>query len=332
MFPDQNQPQPQNNQSTPVPSTPSIPITPAPFDSAPAQQPITPQPADSTQPAPLAGAPAAFQPAPTMPQAVAPAPAPTPVGMAGPQPVPAPIAPVVDSSQLGYVPPAMPTNPVSANSSKAKGSKFAKIRIILAVAVGLLVFSGGGFLLKDMLFSGSAVTSSDLVEETQAGILFKRPKQWTKSEMSADNKKTYGDESAAFTEDGKSTDLADQGMLVGRLDLGFNFDDLTGTEKQQAIDQFIKQSEDVDSLESDSCQDVTGAKASEVKQPNYATVLSFEYTCNKVKDRAVKLKVKVYFAIKGSTQDVVTIAAIDKTWDKSGDVFDEILNTFKPAE
>lgn len=345
MFPDQNQPQ--NPTPDPMQTPQPMPAgqesaAPAYTDQQPVAGPVQPLPADPSEPMMPPVSPQQ-QMSPEMPQPAMATPSEA-TYQAPPSPAPQTIAPAmsaplsvqpapVDSSQVGYVPPAMPLapSPMMGNAPSSKGNMFKKLRILIAVVVGLGVLSGGGFILKDILFSGSSVQVKNLVAETQAGINFKRPKNWTKVDLGDANKKTFGSDGAAFTEGGKSIDLADQGVIVGGSSLDFDFDTLTADEQQQAVDQFLKGYQDASVVEDETCTQVSGLKAGVVSQPNYTKTLSVEFTCDKVKNRAVKLKVKFYIAIKGKTQHFVELVAIDKTWEKSSKAFDEMLSTFKPA-
>lgn len=305
--------------------------TPAPFDS------VAAQPTELAMPqAQTVAQPTAVQSDPLPPMAAAPVAAAQPLAPSNaaptysPDPIAAPSGmaqPPLDSSQPGYVPPAnpQPVAPMGANMSGGKkGGLAGKLRIIIAVVVGLAVLSGAGLLLKDTLFSGSNISTSDLVEETVDGLTFKHPKQWDKIED--------GDYAAAYTEGGKPLDESDQAMAVIIESLPIDVDSLDQATKDRFYDEIEKQFSDPDSLEGDGCKKVEDVKVSDAKQSNYTTSVAVEYTCTEFTGRNLVGKFKAVVGIKGRDMHVVAIGAIDKTWDKSGEALNEILNTFKPAE
>lgn len=240
-------------------------------------------------------------------------------------------APVVnDPTQPGYVPPANPTMApmMSATGAKKSGSKMRLIRVVIAVVVSLVILSGGGLLLKDMLFTGSKITKADLVDDQAEGIAFQRPKQWTKP---SDQSSTDG---TIYTEDGKSVDESDQQMLVSSTSLGASFDDLPKSTQDQIVNKLLDTFSDKSKYEdsSEGCQEVGDIKATKTTQSNYTVAIQIEATCNKFTSRALKAKLKALVGIKGSDINIIGISAVDKTWDKSGDALDSILNSFKPAK
>lgn len=295
----------------PVDAAPATPTMPGPMDTALSNP--------APEPAPMA--------APMQPEPVAtplqPAPAPMPDMQPSPLVAPAPV--VNDPTQPGYVPPANPTAMpmMGANDGKKSGSKMRLIRIVIAVVVSLVVLSGGGLLLKDTLFSGSKIKVGDLVDDSAESVSFKRPKNWTKA---SEQTSTDG---TVFSEDGKAEDESDQQMYVSSTSLGVSFDDLPQTTKDQLINKLLDTSNYEGS--SEGCEDVGEIKATKTTQPNYSAAIRVEVTCNKFTSRALKAQLKAVVGIKGSYMNIVGISAVDKTWDKSGDTLETILDTFKPA-
>jgi hypothetical protein len=290
---------------------------PAPAPEVMAQPTITASPAASAMPQqPIAPAP--------QPTAAAPV-APMPAAM--PMATPPPTQPVIDSSQPGYVPPANPGSmpPISGNAANSVGGKSSKIRIIIAVIVALFFLLGGGFILKDILFTGSKISSSDLVDDTAGGVSFKRPSSWTKSPES--------DTSAAvFTEGGKKTDETDQAMAVLSQSIGTDYESLSDDQRQQVFEAVEEEFSKPSTLEDDTCKEIKDVKVTKASQPNYTDSILIEATCSKFTNRALQAKLKMMLGMKDDNMQIIGIFAVDKTWDKSGDALDEILNTFKPAE
>lgn len=313
----------------PVP-TPDPAISPAPPTPDPSMG-MAPTPAPEPMPSPVASpAPVAMAPVDAMPQS---SPAPMPSPSVPPTPAVAPAMatppaqqPVLDSSQPGYVPPANPLPPVplSGNSANSAGRKSGKLRIIIAVVIALFFFLGGGFILKDVLFTGSKITKADLVDDSADGVSFKRPKDWTKSTDS-------DSEATVFTEGGKPADETDQALAVLSQAIGIKYESLTDSQRQQVFDSIEKEFSKPSTLEDDTCKEVVDIKVTKSNQPNYTDSILVEATCNKFTNRALKAKLKMMIGMKDSNMHIIGISAVDKTWDKSGDALDEILNTFKPA-
>lgn len=235
--------------------------------------------------------------------------------------------PVADSSQVGYVPPANPTPAplmTGNNMSNSKVGLFGKLRVLIIVVVGLVILSGGGLLLKDTLFTGSSIKVSDLVDDSAEGVSFKRPANWTKSsETSFDG--------AAFTEGGKPTDDADQGIMVGGASIGVSYDSLSSAQKDMLFEEFKKQFSDGSLFEDSSCKEVGSVTVTKTQQSNYSDTIRLEATCNKFTNRNIKATFKANVGLKDRDMHMLMIVAIDETWDKSGEALNEILNTFKPA-
>ncbi len=319
--------QPIQPSSTPTPDpvvTPSAGIQPP---QTTVQPTMTPS-ADIQPPQPVA------QPV-TMPT-VAPNPAPTDGAMgSAPPAVPNiapstnPIQPITNSSQPGYVPPVTPAQSLKSSflPGRGKGGALGKLRIVVIVVVALGLLSGVGIFVKDLLFTGSSISSSDLIEETVSDTTFKHPKQWTKVEEA--------DFNAAYTEGGQKLKESDQGMVVASEKIAVNYDSLSQEQQDQFYTQFEKSFNDKqDSLfGSDSgCQEVSDVKVAKGTQKNYTLAIDIGYTCGKFSGRNISGKFKAVLGIKGYNMSIVGIGAIDKTWDKSGAALDEILSTFKPAE
>lgn len=320
-----NVPEPPQNPVTPVNpvDSPLRPLeTPAPTTpvSTPQIEPAIPAAPNPVEPVIQAAPPQASQPS------VQPVVNPAPAQLPGVAPtVQAPMQQSTDPSQPGYIPPAIPNTPMAnaMPSGKSRGSS-KKIRIIAIVIFCLFALSGLGVLAKDTLFTGSKIKVSDLQEETAGYTTFKHPKQWTKvTEQEAD---------AAYSEGGKKLDDSDQGMAVASKSLGGNYDSLSQDQKDQVYKVFEKQFSDKANLGSDTgCQDVSEPKITKKEQPNFTSAIEVEFSCGKYSGRNVKGEYKMVVGFKGERIHVLAIGAIDKTWNKSGEALDDILNTFKPA-
>lgn len=286
------------------------------------------QPAETPQPAPSSG---------TMPDPVNVPPA-TPAASAVPPTVPTettppttPVAPGVvsapssDPSQPGYVPPAVSPAATPSMQPSHPGNKSKLVRIAIVAVVGLFLFAGGGYLVKDALFSGSQIKTSDLVDDSAENVSFKRPTDWTKASDSRPGQ-------TAYTEQGKSTDETDQVLLVSSQSIGTNYDNLSDADKTKFYDQVKNTFADKSSFEDETCQEASTPEVSKISLPNYTDGVSISVTCEKFSKRNVRAKMKMVIGLKERRMSLVAILAVDKTWDKSGDTFDEILTSFKPAE
>ena len=324
--------------------------TPQPDVAAPAAQPVSdyaqPAPTDFAVPADQVAAAPVVAPQPIAPepfaqpvvsepvqpaQPVQPLPVAEPVPPAGPAPqpgAPVPAPAVTDPTQPGYVPPTSPSAMPAMMGTpgvKAPGGKTKLIRTVIMIVVALVVLSGGGLLIKDTLFTGSKISKSDLVDDTAEGVSFKRPKNWTKVDKGSHDGATY-------TEGGKAIDNTDQAILVNGQSFGGNYDELSDSQKTSVIDSMKESFSEADGFERESCKETTSPVVTRIQQPNYTDALQIEATCHNFANRNVSAKIKAVFALKGNNANMVTIVAVDKTWDKSGDTFDEILMTFKPAQ
>lgn len=340
MFPDQNQPttptvapDPLQPGATPAPDAGSMAMPTPPEVASPAaygqQAYAEPAPVPTSPVEPLPATPfAPVEPvSPVQASPAEPMPAAPPV-MPPVNPV-APAQPVMDSSQIGYVPPANPVAPVvpmtgAAGGKTKRSGRFSKLRIVLAIIVGLGVFSGAGIFVKDTFFTGSVIKTSDLVQETESGVTFKRPKQWAKTDSGA------GDFDVAYTEGGLPIDQSDQGVAVVSGSIDLNYDSLTQSEKDVFFQSFKDSFEK--STTGEKCKNISNLSFEKTSQPNYTDAYVVGYTCDAPTGRNAKGKFVMTIGLKGEKMNAVIVAAIDKTWNKSEAAFNEILNTFKPAE
>ncbi len=321
MQPDQNKPQGPNDSAAPP---------------DPSQQPLQPQ----TPVSPVAQPPTLDQ-QPVAGQVAQPEPTPASQDNLGPstqQPVepststgiPQQSAGVVqppqqstDPSQLGYVPPTNAgMNNIGQPTTLPKDSFFSskKFRILIVVIIAVFSFTGIGILAKDTLFSGSNIKTSDLVEESANGVNFQRPKQWSKTEGK--------DYDVVFTEKGQPIDDSDQGMGVINENIGVDFETLTEDQKQQFNKALEEQFTDPNKFTGDGCDEVNKSEVNKVEHKNYPLAYKIEITCNKITGRNIKGVMVGMLGIKEKNMDIVVIVAVDKTWDKSSEAFNEILNNF----
>ncbi len=239
---------------------------------------------------------------------------------------PTPIQQSVDSSQLGYVPPVTPelfsaSTPITPDTKKPKGI-MSKIKIPLIIIFSLLALSGAGIFAKDTLFTGSKIKNSDLINEKVDGVSYQRPKQWQKVEDV--------DFEAAFSEDGKKMDDTDQGMGVMSENIGGNYNDLPQKDKEAFETELKKGFTNTEALGKDSgCANKSKPTVNKISHANYPLAYKVEITCDKYAGRNVKGVVKAIIAIKDSNMDIVAVGAVDKTWAKSGDALNSILDNFK---
>lgn len=362
MFPDQNQNQDQPIPAQPVPDQPlaATPVPPALDPTSPPAVPAHPV-ADQSPlgvPVPVGLAPTPVSPVPvsvptpppSVPDPLVPTPPPTSLAPEPPvPPAPAPVPDVPSSpvpagpvvspptspqpiQQSGYVPPAPPMQPaMPANGtigSRMSGGKFAKLRIIIAIVVGLGVLGGGAFLAKGLL-AGGGISVKSLVQDTANDVSFKRPKAWTK--ISA--KDTTSGSETVFTEGGKAEKDSDRTLMVDSTSLGIDYDSLSTAQKQQVTDA-MKKSGSNEAISADGrCKSNDKTEASDFSQPNYSVAISFDLVCNELEvgSKVVKAKARMVIGIKGDKAYMIGIAALDKDWSHSQKAFDEILNTFKPA-
>ncbi len=239
----------------------------------------------------------------------------------------APVQQSTDPTQIGYVPPvasgSMPLNMPNFNDSGAKKpSKFTlPVKIILGIVVAL-IFSAGSFtLLKDTLFSGSKIEISDLREESVDGLNFSRPKDWVEIDEP--------DYVGAFTEGGKPLDEADQAVLVLSQDIGGDFSELTDEEKAEFEKALKDNFANTDTLtEESSCDEVASTKVEKIQHKNFPLAYEIELVCSKFTGRNVAGEFRGVLAIKSDKLDLVSVTAIDKTWDKSGEALQYILDNF----
>jgi hypothetical protein len=281
-------------QPTDVPEAPAVPDT-------------MPDPIAAAQPTPLADTPAA---SPVQPDAA---------------PTMAP-APTNDPTQPGYVPPVVsPAAAPTMQQASSPGSKAKILRLAIVAIVTLFLLAGGGYLLKDTLFTGSQIKVSDLVEDSANGVSFKRPSNWIES-----SDKRVGQ--TAYTEQGKAADETDQVLLVGSQSVGANYDNLSDADKTKFYDQVKASFGDKSAFEDDTCQEASTPEVSKVSLSNYTDGISISVTCEKFSKRNVRAQMKMVIGLKERQMSLVAVLAVDKTWDKSGDALDEILTTFKPAE
>ncbi|MCA9332330.1 hypothetical protein KDA00_00455 [Candidatus Saccharibacteria bacterium] len=225
--------------------------------------------------------------------------------------------------QPGYVPPANSpgmANMSSTNLPKENFLKSSKLRILIVLVVILVSVTGIGILVKDTLFSGSKITVSDLVEETSDGVKFKHPKQWSKIEDK--------DFDIAYTEGGKKIDDSDQGMGIISESIGVDFESLTDSQKTQLDEALKKQFADPQAFSGDGCEEITKSEINKTEHDNYPLAYRIEVDCGKYTNRNVKGKMVAILGVKGRNMDILAVVAIDKTWDKSGDAFNDILDTF----
>lgn len=363
MFPDQNQDQtqPQVAPAQPFPGqqpavSPVAPIQPDPAMVPPVPPMVetastpagSPEPSSLGGPLPPASSPLGMPVSPPQPVSSMEAPQPTvnplvpgsaPVAPVAPQPpvspVPAPAGPVVqpplDSSQPGYVPPAVPVQPMApmTGSVGGGGNKFAKLRIIIALVVGLGVLGGAAFFAKSALLGGG-ISIKNLVQDQANDVSFKRPKNWTKT-SAADTKSSE----TVFTEGGKAEKDSNAVLIVSSMSLGVDYDSLSTSQKQQFIDTLKKSDSEDDGGTStdDRCQSGEKATINDFRQSNYSVAISSEMTCDKLKigDKVTKAKGKAVLGIKGDKVYLISIASSDNIWNHSQKAFDEIFNTFKPA-
>lgn len=344
MLPDQDQNQPQPAPTQPFPAQPPQPdVPPVQTDNAApsAPVPVVPQPGVSPLGAPIAPVQSpATEPvaAPAPPQPAA-SPIAPPVAVAVPPPTPpvapaTPAGPVVqpplDSSQPGYVAPVAPAQPIAPMTgnfgSKMGGNKFAKLRVIIAVVVGLGVLGGAAFFAKSALLGGG-ISVKSLVQDEASDVSFKRPKNWTKTSDQGDITGTV------FTKDGKKEKESDQMLIVDSAPLGGDYDSLSTSQKQLVIDSIKKSiTDDSQTSTDDKCQ---GSKSDvkQITQSNYSVAFSQEKTCDnyKVGDKMIKAREKIVMGLKGDKAYMVAIASSDTVWSHSEKAFDEIFNSFKPA-
>ena len=333
-------------QSTETPQAPAVnPVTsvdPQPQTVTPGVEPSADSAAygqGSFQPSPTPETPAAAVPE-TMPDPISVAqatpqnetPPASPVQPAATPPTPAAPAPTVvaaptnDPTQPGYVPPTVsPAAVPSMQQASSPGSKAKIIRLAIVAVVALFLLAGGGYLLKDALFTGSSIKPSDLVEDSANGVAFKRPADWTES-----SDKRVGQ--TAYTEQGKAADETDQVLIVGSQSVGANYEDLSDAEKAKFYDQVKTSFGDKSAYEDETCQEASTPEVSKISLPNYTDGISISVTCEKFSKRNVRAQMKMVLGLKEKKMSIVAVLAVDKTWDKSGDVLDEILTTFKPAE
>jgi len=221
-------------------------------------------------------------------------------------------SPVEQSSQ--------PTAPVASQKKKGmtKGTK-----IVVAVIIGLFVLGAGGTLLRDTLFSGSSLSVSDLVDESEEGIDFKRPESWIKVDSE--------DADIAYTEDGKNSDDADQGLLITTESLGIDYSTLTDEQKASLGDEFEKQFSNPETLKSGNCEEIGTVTTAEEPKDGYDTSFTVDAECTKFTGRAAQARIKLVVGVAGDDLHLAVVVALSETWDKSGEALDGIIASIRPT-
>jgi PsbP len=193
---------------------------------------------------------------------------------------------------------------------------------LVIVVVAILFLSGGFVLIKDKLFSGSSLKSSDLISESKDGIEVKHPKQWAKTEEP--------ETILAYADNGKVDD-SDHGLVVMSQTLPVDFDTLPKDQADAALNDIKDSIDDPEQYEDDSCKEVSSATAEVKSHDNYKNAVYIEVKCNKIQGRALKGTLKGVALIDGTKFYGVFIVAPDQTWDKSASVLQEIIDSVKPA-
>lgn len=234
-----------------------------------------------------------------------------------------------DPTQPGYVPPASfpAAAPAESDSAAPQNKPKTTTRIIFGIIGALLIFGGvGAVFLKDILFTGSKISTSDLSEATYENLSYKYPQQWKKSE------EMIGETPGLIYFDGENSTVSDQGLIIVTDNIGTEYESLSDEKKEQLYVNLEEAYSDKNSLESDSCQEISDLKTERTTLNNYSAVLRVEATCSKIQGRVATAKLKALVGIKGESAHILIIVGLSKTWEKSGEALDEILDSAKVIE
>ncbi len=232
---------------------------------------------------------------------------------------PQPVGGVVSSSYPAN------QNPVSSqtfpNNGMSGGGNKKKKNIKMAVfgVAGLVILSG-------LIFGIMTFLSSDkltLIEETESGITYKRPKQWFKVE------EEKADIAYADTE---NKEESKQGMLIAKQPLGANYDSFSDSQKDLFAEGFKKGFSDSSSLESDNCKETKDVSITESDYSSYSTSFIIEAICTESTSLGEDAKIKMLVGVKGSDIQLSAIVATNENWDKNSEVYEEIFSSVEIAE
>lgn len=206
-----------------------------------------------------------------------------------------------------------------------KGFLRQNISIFIAILASMLIAFGGFLLFKDSTVTGSSILTSDLVDQTDSGFSFKKPKQWEKVETN--------DQSVdvVYSEGGVDLNESNQGMLLSSENIDVNYNELLDSQKEIISESILEQYSDPKSLENETCQEISNISSNQKEQNGYDTAFIIEATCEKHSGRNLQATFKILIGIKGEQMQITGIVAINQTWEKSGEALNAILDSVQPA-
>lgn len=191
----------------------------------------------------------------------------------------------------------------------------------------LMYIAGGVFSLFALVSVTQIILKDDrigtLVSTQAKGVQFMRPEKWV--EKSTQDGFTY------FTENGADITNAEVAVVLGSQTAPVDYASLSESDKSRVKGAFTSRPEALSSsFANKDCEQPGGITNNEQQREGYDLAYIIEATCNKLKGRDTKGKVKVVFGWKGKSLQIFAVMADDQLWQQDHDKLDAILASAKP--